>query len=423
MDKIKIEPCALSGKVKAPPSKSYAHRAIISAFLSGEECKINNIRHSDDILATLDCIKALGGAFECDEKKSTVVMGTSSSPISKKIRLNCNESGSTLRFFVPIALCFCENVEFCGKGRLMSRPLTPYFDIFDELGIKYKKKNDTLTIKGRLQPGNFAIDGSVSSQFITGLLFALPLLDGDSEIHIKGNLSSKGYIDITLDVLKKFGIKIKNDNYEVFTVKGNQKYKPRSYTVEGDFSQAAFFLVAGALGCDITVSGLNANSLQGDKKILDIISETGAEIEKIGASKFRALSTPTMHGITVDADEIPDLVPILAVLLSFCKGESRIVNAARLRLKESDRLAAIATELKKLGADIEEGDDFLVIRGKQVLGGAEVSSHNDHRIAMSTAIAACRCEGSVIIDGAKKSVKKSYPDFFEDYERLGGKSE
>ncbi len=423
MDSVKITPSVLSGKVKVPPSKSFAHRAVLAAFLSGGECKINNIGLSEDISATLNCIKALGAKFEYDNIKSNVLIACKAKTPCDKIILDCKESGSTLRFLIPIALCFSNNLEFTGQGRLMGRPMKPYFDIFDEKGIKYCLKNGVLSVNGKLSAGDFKIDGSVSSQFITGLLFALPLLDGDSRIIIEGNLTSKGYVDITLDVLKKFGVKIENDNYKVFTIKGNQQYKAKNYTVEGDFSQAAFFLTAGALGCDITCTGLKENSLQGDKKILNIIAQTGAIIEKVGTNGYKATATADMHGITVDADEIPDLVPIMAVLLAFCKGESRIVNAARLRIKESDRLAATCSELKALGAEITEGEDFLVINGVQVLSGNTVSSHNDHRIAMATAIAACRCEGEVIIDGAKKSVKKSYPDFFDDYKKLGGITE
>lgn len=424
MDTVKITPAALTGTVKAPPSKSFAHRAVLAAFLSGEECKISNVKLSDDISATLSCIKALGAEYTYDEKKSSVTILKSQGQLTqKKLRLDCGESGSTIRFLIPIAMCFCSNLEFTGKGRLMERPMTPFFKIFDEKGISYSLKNGVLSVKGVLQAGDFIIDGSVSSQFITGLLYALPLLDGDSRIIIDGALTSKGYIDITLDVLKKYGIKIKNENYEAFIIKGNQKYKPRSYTVEGDFSQAAFFLTAGAIGCNVTVSGLREDSLQGDKKILDVIRSTGAVVEKCSPSKYRAISSSDMHGVTVDADEIPDLVPILAVLFAFCKGESRIINAGRLRIKESDRLSAICTELEKLGADITEGEDYLIIRGKQVLNGAQVSSHNDHRIAMATAIAACRAEGDVTIDGAGKSVKKSYPNFFEDYKKLGGNVE
>ncbi len=421
MDTVKINPSRLVGKVKVPPSKSFAHRAIISAFLSGGECTVKNLNPSEDILATLDCIGALGGKIEFDENRGIATFSGFRKRRAKKIVLNCRESGSTLRFFIPIALALYDRVEFTGKGRLMERPQKPYFDIFDKLGITYKMNKTRLTVEGSLKSGDFAVDGSISSQFITGLLFALPLLDGDSRISIKGGLSSKGYIDITLDVLKKHGIKIENNNYQEFIVKGNQNYIPKNYSVEGDFSQAAFFLVAGALGCDVTCMGLRENSLQGDKKILDILKECGAEVQQEGISKFKALCTPKMHGICVDADEIPDLVPILAVLFSFVKGESRIINAGRLRIKESDRLAAITAELTKLGANIKEDGDSLIISGVQVLGGAKCDSHNDHRIAMAVAVAACRCEGPVEIDGATTSVKKSYPNFFKDYKKLGGK--
>lgn len=421
MNSVKITPAVLSGKVKVPPSKSFSHRSILAAFLSGEECKINNIKPSDDITATLRCAEVLGAEWSYDAKKSVLtVRKNSDRKLPAKINLDCGESGSTLRFLIPIALCFCKDITFTGHGRLMERPLKPFFDIFDEKGVTYSLKSGVLSVKGKLNAGDFKIDGSISSQFITGLLYTLPLLDGDSRIIINGALTSKGYIDITLDVLKKYGIKIQNENYKVFTVKGNQKYKARSYTVEGDFSQAAFFLTAGAIGCDITCTGLKENSLQGDKRIIEVIESTGATVKRVGSNGFKAISSASMHGITVDADEIPDLVPIMAVLLAFCKGESRIINAKRLRMKESDRLAAICSELNALGADITEKEDSLIINGTQVLRGNTVSSHNDHRIAMAAAIAACRCEGEVVIGDAQKSVKKSYPDFFKDYNKLGG---
>ncbi len=416
---VKLSPSQLSGTVQAPPSKSYAHRAVISAFLSGEKCKIGNLRLSADISATLDCIKQLGAEWTYDEKKKIAAIAPRNKEKSKPL-LDCGESGSTLRFFIPIAMAMNDEVSFTGHGRLMERPLEPYFEIFKKKKIKYKLKKGVLTVLGRLTAGTYEIDGTVSSQFITGLLFALPLLEGDSEIKIIGTLTSRAYIDITLDVMNKFGIEIKNENYSSFIIKGSQKYKAKSYTVEGDFSQAAFWLVAGALGCKISCSGLDENSLQGDKKIIEIIKKTGAVVKRIGKHTLSAQPTAKMHGITVDADPIPDLVPILAVLLSFCKGKSRIENAGRLRIKESDRLAAITAELRKMGAGITEGEDFLEIQGKQILGGAEVSAWNDHRIAMALAVAACRCEGEVLIDGAKKAVTKSYPDFFEDYQSLGG---
>ncbi len=415
---VKITPSPLCGTVNIPPSKSYAHRAVISALLSGETTVIKNIDLSADISATLSCAKQLGAVHKYNEASKTVTISKQTAPTSHMF--NCGESGSTLRFFIPIAMALCDDSKFTGHGRLMDRPLDPYLEIFNKKGIKFSLKNKILHIKGKLQSGTYAIDGTVSSQFITGLLFALPLLDGDSTIKIKGTLTSKAYVDITLDVLKTFGINIINKDYSSFIIKGNQKYKSQTYTVEGDLSQAAFWLTAGALGCNISCSGLNTNSLQGDKEIINIIKNTGATVEVTSSTTLKACPSSDMHGITVDADAVPDLVPILAVLFSFCKGTSRIENAGRLRIKESDRLAAITAELKKLGADITEGEDFLEIHGKQILNGSETSSWNDHRIAMALAVAACRCEGRVIINGAKKAVTKSYPDFFEDYKSLGG---
>ncbi len=419
---VKISPSVLSGTVQAPPSKSYAHRAVISAFLSDGECTIKNLGMSADISATLNCAKQLGAIVKYSEKKRTATVKKGETT-SSDLLLDCGESGSTLRFFIPIAMTMTDNVSFTGHGRLMERPLAPYFDIFDKKKIPYRLNDGILTVKGRLKAGTYEIDGTVSSQFITGLLFALPLLAGSSKIKIKGELTSKAYIDITLDVMKKFGIEIKNNGYSSFEIKGNQKYGCKNYTVEGDFSNAAFWLVAGAIGCDITCSGIDEKTLQGDREIIRIIEKTGAIIKRTGKDSIKVQPTANMHGITVDADEIPDLVPILAVLFSFCKGVSRIENAGRLRIKESDRLAAITAELTKMGAVITEGEDFLEIEGHQILYGAELSSWNDHRIAMAAAIAACRCEGDVSIEGASKAVAKSYPDFFEDYKALGGVTE
>lgn len=420
MDMVTIIPSPLSGTVKIPPSKSFAHRAIISAFLSDSPCTVSNIELSKDIEATLSCVKALDGNAKFDKKASNVSFKKSNISPAETPVLDCGESGSTLRFFIPIALALRNGASFKGHGNLMKRPLAPYFEIFQEKGIKYRKKGNILTLSGKLTPGEFSLDGSVSSQFLTGLLFALPILDGDSIIKINGNLSSKGYIDITLDVLKDFGIEIENFEYKTFLIKGNQKYTTTNYTVEGDFSQAAFFLVAGALGCDISCQGLKRDSLQGDRKIIEVLENTGAKVTWLDDNTLKASPSALMHSIIVDADEIPDLVPIISVLLSFCKGESRIENAARLRFKESDRLAAMTSELSKMGANITEGDDFLEISGKQTLRGCDLSSWNDHRIAMALSVAACRTEGDISIDNAKKAITKSYPAFFDDYVKLGG---
>ncbi len=416
MDIVNIEAKMLKGRVTAPPSKSVAHRAIIAAALSGEKCTVSNLSFSEDIKATLRCMNELGAEFEVIEEEKKVIFKKKKDAENDLIPiLDCAESGSTLRFLIPVALLNDRPVTLTGRGRLMQRPQKPYIDLFSKKGIECIQTRETMSFKGRLAPGVFKLPGNVSSQFITGLLFALPLLDGDSEIIITTETESKGYIDITLSVLKDFGIEVINKNYKKFTVPGNQKYKAVDYVVEGDYSQVAFFLTAGALGCDIECAGLRKDSLQGDKKILDVLKETGATVTELDDGAIVVKRSEDMHGITVDAAEIPDLVPIIAVLCAFCKGESRIINAGRLRMKESDRLAAVSSELKHLGLDITEGTDYLIINGTDVLHGTTVSSWNDHRIAMALSIAACRCEGQVSIMGAQTAVLKSYPDFFEVY--------
>ena len=417
MDNVTIHPRRLKGTVKIPPSKSVAHRAIIAAALSGGECVLGNIAINDDITATLGGMRQLGCKYTVSEKRGEIKIAPKKAALAKELEIDCCESGSTLRFLIPIALTTGRDLKFTGRGRLLQRPQKPYLDMFDKKGILYECTDEYIKLKGKLTPGLYEMPGNISSQFITGLLFALPLLEGDSEIVITTSVESKSYIDITLKVLEDFGIEIENHNYLRYVVKGGQKYKPMDYIVEGDYSQAAFFLVAGALGCDIVCTGMSADSLQGDKEIIDIIERAGGVIEK--TENGIQAKCGNMHGITVDVRNIPDLVPILAVLFSFCKGESRIINAGRLRMKESDRLAAISSELRHLGADIIEESDALRIRGKQVTEAKSVSAWGDHRIAMATAIAACRCEGDdMIIVGALPAVKKSYPDFFDVYEKL-----
>ncbi len=419
MDIVRIEPNMLTGTVTVPPSKSIAHRAILAAALSQDSCCISNIAMSKDIQATLGCVKSLGAEVFVDERKGEVTLSASEhKAASKELLLDCGESGSTLRFMMPLALLTGKKVTLTGRGRLMQRPQTPFLDLFAQKGIACSQQKNSISLQGELKAGLFELPGNVSSQFVTGLLYALPQLSGESEIRLTTPLESKGYVDLTLAVLKDFGIEIQNDNYRRFIVPGGQAFQGRDYTIEGDYSQAAFFLVAGALGCNVKCTGLNRNSLQGDKKILDLLQEAGAVVETIDDVTVQVKRTERMHGIRIDAREIPDLVPILAVLCAFCPGESLIYNAGRLRMKESDRLTATASELEHLGARIQEGEDFLKIVGSEVLYGATVSSWNDHRIAMAAAIAACRAEGEVLITGAKEAVTKSYPDFFKVYQGL-----
>lgn len=416
MNCIKINPSNLHGTIKIPASKSLCHRAIIAAGLSDGKSVIDNIVLSEDISATCSAMTNLGADILM-KKDSLTLNGTKIlSPI--KSIIDCNESGSTLRFLIPIALLTGREMTFIGKGRLGSRPLNPYYSIFKEQNIKYSSDTGLpLTIEGTLKPGEYKLPGNISSQFITGLMFALPLLNGDSKIVVTTNLESKGYIDLTQSLLKMFSINIENHDYNEFYIKGNQIYKAINYTVEGDFSQAAFWVVAGILGREIQCEEITTNSLQGDKVIIDIIKEMGGNVS-IQDNKIIARNSKT-KGITMDVSNCPDLVPILSVLASVSSGTTIIKNAQRLRIKESDRLKAITKELSKLGADISETSDGLIIHGKANLKGGTVSSWNDHRIAMALAIASIKCTEPLVIENCDV-IKKSYPNFYKDFIMLGG---
>lgn len=417
MKHVKISPGQLNGEITIPSSKSTCHRALICAGLSDGISNIGNVLYSQDIEATSLAMKSLGVNIIAD-KDSIEVTGTEELDVKSPI-INCFESGSTLRFLIPIAATLGKKVTFDGKGKLVERPLDPYYKIFDVQGIDYENNDGKLplTINGKLTPGDYKIKGDISSQFISGLLFALPTLNGDSRIIVTTELESKPYVDLTIDMLKKFSVHIENRDYKEFTIKGNQKYAASDYKVEGDFSQAAFWLVAGTLGANVCCAGLDMESLQGDKSILEIIENMGGEILKED-NKIKALSRKT-KGIVIDASQCPDLVPVLTVLASLSEGTTEIINAARLRIKESDRLSAISSELNKLGADITEKEDGLLIEGKNSLKGGIVNSWNDHRIAMSMAIASLKCDEPVIIQDAE-CVKKSYPHFWRHFCELGG---
>ncbi|QAA33963.1 3-phosphoshikimate 1-carboxyvinyltransferase [Clostridium manihotivorum] len=417
MKKVEIKPKKLVGNINIPPSKSMAHRAIICAALAKGESLITNVDFSDDIIATLGAIENLGAHYE---KGDTWVKVTGGDLKAKDNAIvDCNESGSTLRFIVPLFLVENNKVTFIGKGNLGKRPLKPYYEIFEEQSIEYYNKEGILELKinGSLNSGEFHVKGDISSQFISGLLFTLPLLKGDSKIIITTKLESKGYIDLTLDMLKKFGIDIVNNDYKEFVIKGNSQYKATNYEVEGDFSQSAFYLVASCLGNEVELSKLNLQSLQGDKEILDILNRMGANIS-VSDDKV-SLKVEQLIGTTIDAAQCPDIIPVVAVAAALAKGTTNIINAGRLRIKECDRLTAIASELNKLGAKVQEGEDYMVIEGVESLKGGEVNSFEDHRIAMSLAIAATCCKEKVIIDNPQ-CVKKSYPGFWQDYKSLGG---
>ncbi|MBR1750234.1 MAG: 3-phosphoshikimate 1-carboxyvinyltransferase [Ruminococcus sp.] len=401
---IIITPTHLSGSVTAPPSKSAAHRLLLCAALSKGESVVKNIYPSKDILATIGCLEALGARIEL-KGDTAYVRGIEDTP--DECVLDCNESGSTLRFMIPVACALGCKATFIGRGRLPERPITPYLDELPKHGavIEY---NGTMpfTVGGKLTSGRYEIRGDISSQFITGLLYGLIFTEGDSELVMTTPLQSRPYVDMTCDALSRFGADIRK-NGDIYYIKGGCRLTPQNFTVEGDYSQAAFFEVADALGCDIDIKGLNVNSYQGDKKIVEIISEIVYNNKK-GLKPF-----------DVDVSDIPDLVPILAVLGSFCEGTSYIRNAARLRIKECDRLHAMAVSLNACGGKVTEKEDELVIEGVKALTGGEVPDFNDHRIPMAMSIAAVRSEKPVIIRGAQ-SVSKSYPDFWEVYKDIGG---
>lgn len=426
MPRLIIEPAMLSGRIFIQPSKSMAHRLILCALLAQGTSQIDNVVLSDDIKATLGACEALG-AEVCVEE-SPVFPGRKRVAISSEgqIRIahpviDCMESGTTARFVMPISRLCEEAATFIGRGRLVTRPFEIYREVMPGKGVRYLDENGKMPIRleGRLLPGDYELRGDVSSQFISGLLMTLPFLDGDSTVNILGPLESRPYVEMTVSALERFGVKMeRSGDLRHFVIPGGQNARACSVAVEGDWSQAAFFCVLGAISGEVVIDGLNNDSLQGDRIILEIVREMGANITwEENALKVRP---GRLESIQVDASQCPDLVPAVAVGAALCPGISRIFNARRLRLKESDRLRAVASELNKLGACVEEEDDGLVIKGVNKFRGASVDGWNDHRIVMSLAIASSRSEGDVEING-HEAVSKSYPEFWDDFRRLGGR--
>lgn len=414
--KVTVRPSAVKGTVRAIPSKSFAHRQLICAALAERETKIRCRVISEDIRATMRCLTALGASIDYEDGIISVM------PITSPIRgamLDCGESGSTYRFLAPVAAAFGAKTTFLLRGRLAQRPMGPLWEALERGGISIDGKgSERVSFSGRLTAGEFRISGDVSSQFISGLLLALPLLEKKSRIMIAGPVESGGYIDITLDVLDTFSLKtqVKDGSIEI---SGTDRFiSPGNIAVEGDWSNSAFWL-CGAAACrgSLTCEEINKNSCQGDRAITRVLMEMGAEV--ICEDNSVRVNAGTLKPARIDASEIPDLVPPIALMACAAEGETEIFNAGRLRLKESDRLYTVADTLRRLGAEIYEESSSLRIIGGRPLAGGEVNSHGDHRIAMMAALASVISLDDIVISGAE-SVAKSYPGFFEDLAVLGG---
>lgn len=417
MSTVTISPRKLSGSVIIPPSKSDTHRAIICAALSNGVSTVSPIYLSDDINATIKAVSELGAKVEIIADK--LIIDGKNTLSNQNIKINCKESASTLRFLIPIAAAGGINATFIGAGKLPSRPIGIYLDCLPKFGVNCQTQSGLpLKLSGKLSAGNYKIPGNISSQFISGLLFSLPLLNGNSTIEITESFESSAYVDMTINTMSQFGITVeKFDNG--YKIPGNQSYRPTNYKIEGDYSQAAFFIAAAILSDRIQILGLKKDSFQGDSKAINIFKKFGANIK--WDSNDLVIFPSDLYGITIDASQVPDLVPILAVVACFADGTTTITNAARLRIKECDRLAAISKTLNKLGANIKETQDGLIIKGVKKLESGTVDSFNDHRITMALSIAAIKATGDITITNAQ-SINKSYPTFFEDYNTLGGAS-
>lgn len=409
-----ISPSHTEGEIRAISSKSVAHRLLICGAFSDRDTTVRCDDINDDISATVRCLCALGAKIERDGACFKI------SPVrtvNKNALLDCGESGSTLRFLLPVCASLGADASFLMKGRLSERPLSPLREELEVRGIAFERNENILSVKGQLDNIDISIDGGVSSQFISGLLLAVAVSGKTGRVRVTGNVASKPYINITADALSSFGITV-NERDGQYEISKNNGLTPKTATVaEGDWSAAAFPLTVGVIGKGaVTVTDLNLASQQGDKQIITVLENMGARIET-GKNSVTAFPSK-LRGTRIDGENIPDLIPILAVAAAVAEGTTVVYNASRLRIKESDRLAAISDSLSALGADIKETEDGLEITGRAVLRGGQVSSFGDHRIAMSASVAALRCESEVTVENAD-AVSKSYPSFFEDMSSLG----
>ncbi len=413
MERI-VEPSFVEGNLKAPSSKSMTQRAIAAAMLASGQSIIRNPSYCDDSLAAMSIAVGLGAKVEPKPGEMKISGGFE----VKENKLNCGESGLAIRMFTPVAALYPDTITLSGSGSLKNRPMSMIGEALGQLGVSFSSRDGylPLTVRGPIRGGKIEIDGSVSSQLLTGLLIALPLAEHDSEILVR-DLKSKPYIDMTLDILKDFGIQAQNENYRSFRIPGKQSYRAREYEVEGDWSGGAFLLVAGAINGNLRVTGLRPNSAQSDKAILKALHDAGARLSL--GSDYIEVSRSEMNSFTFDATDSPDLFPPLAALAACCRGVSVVKGVSRLAHKESDRAGALKDEFGKLGITIEISGDLMKITGGTVQGAA-TESHNDHRIAMAVAVAALGASGKVSIRDSH-SIGKSYPGFFDDLRMIGAK--
>lgn len=411
-----ILPGARTGEVHIPASKSQAHRMLLCAAMGEKEITLRCRGLSKDILATVACLKALGASV--DAEGEVLHLRPVSAPPPGLCPLPCGESGSTLRFLLPLVGVLGASAVFEREGRLPERPIEPLRRELCRNGMDIRGDGARLYCSGQLRPGAFSLPGNISSQYISALLMTLPLLEGESTLHIEGALESAAYVAMTEEVLRLGGVQTEKTGAG-YRIPGGQRCRfAPELSVEGDYSNAAFFLCAGALSeRGIRVTGLDPQSRQGDRAIVPLLEEMGAQVASDGSSV--TVKRAALHGITIDASPIPDLIPVLSVVATAASGETRVIHAQRLRLKESDRLHSTTQMLRALGAEAEELPDGLVIRGGRTLAGGTVDACGDHRIAMSAAVAGGICRGAVTICGSE-CVQKSYPDFWTDFQQLKG---
>ena len=414
--RARITPAKIdSGNITIPPSKALAHRAIICACLAPGRSVISNIDYSVDIRATIEGMRHLGASIK-EDKDTLFIDGIETFQYDGDV-VNCHESGSTLRFFLPLFSLTGKRATFSGSKRLIERPQNVYEMLFQEQGIDFVRTYPNIIIDGRLKPGELTLKGNVSSQFITGLLFALPLLEADSKIHIEPPFESRSYVDLTIQMLKRFQIIVEYEDAYTLAIKGNQQYQPTDVLVEGDYSQLVFWASLGVLNHSVETHGLDLHSLQGDKKTIDIFQSMNAGIKVLDDGY--QFCPGTLNGTVIDLNDCPDLGPMLFALATQANGKTTFQNAGRLRIKESDRIEAMETELKKLGCSISSTFGTVTITGPVKLqGNVTLHGHNDHRIVMALSILATIADEPITIDDAQ-AISKSYPGFFKDLASCG----